>query len=72
MKLFVTYGFGSNLANCYSVVEGDGILNCYQQVKDKCGMAYAFVYNEAEFEGQPEKYGLGEVPLQAQVKNTGT
>lgn len=65
MKLYVTYGFGSNLKNCYSVVEGEDIPDCYKTISNVCGTKYAFAYTEERFKGQPEAYELTEVPLQA-------
>ncbi len=68
MKLYVTYGFGSNLRNCYSVVEANNIPMAYDIIHEVCGPDYAFAYTEDHFAGQVEKYGLTEVPLQAQTK----
>ena len=69
MILYVTYGYGSNLRNNYSRVEGKDTSDCYEQIERVCGDAYAFTYTEERFEGQPDKYGLTEVPLQAQIMN---
>jgi hypothetical protein len=68
MKLYVTYGFGSNLANCYSVVEANTEEACRQKVRNVCGGKYAFTYSEKNFEGQVEAYNLKEVELQPQRK----
>ena len=68
MKLYVTYGFGSNLKNCYSIVEGQDIPDCYATIQKVCGVNYAFAYTEERFAGQVERYDLVEVPLQAQIK----
>jgi hypothetical protein len=67
MKLFVTYGIGSNLANCYAVVEGKDYNECRAKVDEATQGKFAFTYTKERFEGQPEKYGLEEVPLQPQV-----
>ncbi len=67
MKLFVTYGYGSNLRDCYSVVEGVDALECQNKIDEVCGEAYAFSYSEEDFADQAARYGLTEVPLQAQV-----
>jgi hypothetical protein len=67
-KLFVTYGYGSNLRDNYSIVEGADLATCYEQIRSVCGRAYAFAYFEKEFAGQAERYKLTEVPLQPQVK----
>ena len=69
MKLYVTYGYGSNLRNAFSVVEGPDIRTIYETINSVCGKHYAFAYCEEAFEGQRERYGLHEVPLQAQVIN---
>ena len=69
MILYVTYGYGSNLRDNYSRVEGVDISDCYGQIERICGDAYAFTYTEERFEGQPDKHGLTEVPLQAQIMN---
>lgn len=65
--LFVTYGYGSNLADCYSVVRGSSWKECHDRISEGTSGQYAFTYTPKEFEGQVERYGLREVPLQAQV-----
>lgn len=72
MKLYVTYGFGSNLRNKFSVVEGEDESACYSIIKETCGQAYAFAYSEYAFVGEQQEkhYNLTEVPLQAQVMET--
>ncbi len=67
MTLYVTYGYGSNLKDCYSVVQGSSWKACYDQISEATSGQYAFTYTAEEFEGQVERYGLREVPLQAQV-----
>lgn len=62
---YVTYGFGSRLANCYSAVKGEDIEDVYRQINGTTRGHYAFCYGETEFDGQIEQYGLTEVPLQA-------
>jgi hypothetical protein len=66
-KLFVTYGSGSNLGRAYSVVTGKDHAECRKHVEHVTKGKFAFTYTESEFAGQPEKYGLVEVPLQPQV-----
>ncbi len=68
MKMYVTYGFNSNLQGCYSVVEADTEKACLQKIRDVCGGRYAFTYSEKNFEGQVEAYNLREVELQPQRK----
>lgn len=65
--LFVTYGYGSNLKDCYSVVQGKSWKDCYDQIMEATSGQYAFSYTPEEFEGQIERYGLSKVPLQAQI-----
>ena len=67
MKLYVTYGSGSNLAGCYSVAYGEDYDECRRVAMLHTGGKFAFTYTEAEFEGQIERFGLSEVPLQPQV-----
>ena len=69
MKLYVTYGNGYDQRKCYSIVEGKDTIDCMKKVQAVCGRHYAFTYTEAQFKGQPEKYELREIPLQAQTKD---
>jgi hypothetical protein len=64
VKLYVTYGYGTPLRNCFSVAEGEDLMAAYEQIREVCGTKYAFSYTEKDFEGQQERYGLTEVPLQ--------
>ena len=68
-KFFVTYGFGTNLAHCYSEIEAEnhdkGREIAFEATKGK----FAFFYNEKEFEGQVERYALHKVELQPQVSD---
>lgn len=68
-QFFVTYGFGSNLGNCYSIVDAANYGEARKIIHDTIGDKFAFCYEESEFEGQPSRYGLVEVPLQAQISN---
>lgn len=68
MKMFVTYGCGSDQRNCYSVVEGADVIDCIEKVQATCGRHYAFTYtDEQDFERQIRQYGLHEIPLHAQT-----
>jgi hypothetical protein len=67
MKLYVTYGLGSNLKGCYSIVEGLNRDVCERAARAGTEGKFAFTYSEEEFAGQAEKYNLKEVPLQPQV-----
>lgn len=65
-KFFVTYGSGSNLSGCYSVVDAQTYGTARAHVSVVTRNKFAFMYDEKAFEGQIEKYQLTEVPLQAQ------
>lgn len=67
MKIFVTYGCGSDLGMCYSVVEADTAQDARKIIEAVCRRDFAFTYSEEDFAGQAEKYGLTEVPLQPQI-----
>lgn len=67
MRLYVTYGCGSDQRDCYSVVEGKDVIECMDEIQRVCGRDYAFTYNEEEFAGQVERYGYHEIPLHAQT-----
>lgn len=64
---YVTYSYGSNLKNCYSIVTA----NTYEEARVILGKsidnAFAFCYEEVNFAGQAEKFGLKLVELQKQV-----
>jgi hypothetical protein len=67
MKMYVTYGCGSDRGGCYSVVEGNGYDDCRAQVEVACGEHFAFMYPEEAFDRAIAKYSLKEVPLGPQV-----
>ena len=67
MKLFITYGVGSNLGRNYSVVEGADYDACREHVFLITEGRFGFTYTEEQFAGQVEKWGMTEVPLQPQV-----
>ena len=69
MKFYVTYGCGSNLANCYSKVEAEDAHAGREAVRLVCGAKFAFFYDEEGFAGQVEQFGLREVPLQQQIND---
>ena len=75
IKLYVTYGFGSNLANCFSIVEAESGQAAFDKVREVCGQSYAFTYPHDVWHGengrsQEDRYGLTEVPLQPQRKTS--
>ena len=66
-KLFyVTYGFGSNLAGCYSVVKAQDYASAKAGVMVHTKGRFAFLYDAAQFAGQVEEYGLRRILFQAQ------
>ena len=68
-KFFVTYGTGTNLANCYSVIEADEYDQARQKAFEVTEGKFAFIYDEEQFFGQIEKWDLTEVELQPQRRN---
>jgi len=72
IKLYVTYDLGSNLANCFSIVDATDELAALAALRDTCGQAFAFMYHEKGWyqdgRSQEDRYGLTEVPLQPQRK----
>lgn len=65
-KFFVTYGFGSNLGQCFSEVEAENYSAARDAIHKVTDGKFAFCYTAEEFKGQPEKYDLREVELQPQ------
>jgi len=67
---YVTYGNGylqrNNFSRVFAVDYGAARELIYEKIGDK----FAFCYNESEFDGQIEKYGLSEIPLTAQQRAT--
>lgn len=55
-KLYVTYGYNTNLQNCFSVVESENMIHARRIVNSVCGSNYAFSYTEQEFSGQTESF----------------
>lgn len=66
-KFFVTYGVGGNKRGCYSVIDAESEEIARSAVLGACGRNFAFLYDEQEFAGQVEKWGLKEAPLGPQV-----
>lgn len=67
MKLYITYGSGSDRANCYSVVEGTDYAECREIVNNVTHGKFAFDYTEDRFVGQVERFDLTKVELGPQV-----
>ena len=68
MKIFVTYGYGYNQRNNYSVVEKNSREECFNEIYEVCGQAYACTYPEEGFDRQIKEYNLTEIPLQPQTQ----
>ncbi|QGH72740.1 MAG: hypothetical protein [Podoviridae sp. ctQNx1] len=72
MKVYITYGIGSNLSNCYSVVYGKNLETCMKRINRVTGGMYAFSYCEEDFKKIEEKYGpMIQVSLQPHVITRG-
>jgi hypothetical protein len=68
MKVFVTYGWGYDQGGHFSVVEGEDYADCRRKIDEVTNGQFAFAYTEEEFEGQAERYGYTEIPLQPQTR----
>lgn len=69
VRVYVTYGYGSNLRNCYSIVEDETMEGAMEQIRIVTDGKYAFTYmDEADFQRQIKQYRLREVALQPQHK----
>jgi len=66
MNFYVTYGCGSKLRDCYSIVEAPDYVAARKLIHAEIGTDFAFVYDENDFAGQVEQYGLKLVTLEAQ------
>jgi hypothetical protein len=68
---YVTYSFGSNLHNCFAIVEVPYDVDTSFFVQSQIGPKYAFIYDQMQWvhggKTQQELYGLRQVPLQPQV-----
>jgi hypothetical protein len=70
MKLYVTYGLGSKLRSCYSVVEGIDYATCRRMVEAGTNLQFAFDYTEEEFGDMAARHNWKLVPLQPQGECT--
>ncbi len=64
-SFFVTYGCGTRQSRKFSKVEAKSYEEAYGKVHDAIGEKFSFLYDERQFSGQIEKFGLLEIPLQA-------
>jgi hypothetical protein len=69
-QFFVTYGCGSDKAQCYSLIDAPDAGDAYRQAAEACGTAFAFVYpvegnrgSEDGLAAQKRHYHLVETPL---------
>lgn len=69
MKVYITYGIGSNLKDCYSVIKGKNLAECLQKIMKATGNNYAFSYTEEDFMRMREKFPMQCVPLQPHIIN---
>lgn len=68
VKIMVTYGCGTNLGNCYSLVSASSYKEGFKIISDVTDGMYAFTYtDEADIARQVKMYGLKKVDLQKQV-----
>ena len=67
MKIYITYAFGSDKRNCYSIVEGADYAEARKKAYEATNGKYAFSYDEEEFKGQIERFDLHEIELGPQV-----
>jgi hypothetical protein len=58
---FFTFGFGQAHPNKYVKIEAEDYCQARDIMVDRFGLAWAFQYDEAEFAGQAEEYGLTEL-----------
>lgn len=69
--VYVTYGMGSNLGNCFSKVEVPRGMSATGYVQSVIGQKYAFIYDEFHWVingiSQEDRYDLTEVELQPQI-----
>lgn len=67
VKVYVSYGYGTQQRNNYSVVEADTIEQAREEIHRVTRGQYAFAYDdEAQFQEQIRAYGLTEIPLRPQ------
>lgn len=68
INVMVTYGCGTNLNNCYSVVSGSNYENVMAFIARVTKGKYSFTYiGQEEIDRQVALYNLKQVPLQPQV-----
>lgn len=64
LTFFVTYGSGTNVSSCYSLVKA----NTYEEAREKVfaaiGPKFSSMYDVADLQRQRNEYNLTEVPLQ--------
>ena len=64
MKVLVTYGCGTPLENCYSLVDGDTYEDCRKEIFRVTEGKYSIDYPYDEYAYMIQEYNLKEVPLQ--------
>ena len=64
MKVIVTYGSGTPLKNCYSIVEGKTYADCRKEIFRITEGKYSMDYPYEQYAHMIEEYNLKQVPLQ--------
>lgn len=67
LKFYVTYGYGSNLRDCYSTVEAESYAEARKHIMEVTGGKFAFDYPQEKYASCIGRYNMVEVPLQPQV-----
>lgn len=63
MTFYFTFGFGHSLRDHYVTIEAENAEAARKKMVRHHGQMWAFQYDEKSFAGQPEKYGITEIPL---------
>ena len=64
MKVLVTYGSGTPLKNCYSIVESKTYADCRKEIFRITEGKYSMDYPYEDYAYMIEEYNLKQVPLQ--------
>lgn len=58
MKYYFTFGFGTDKANCYTVIESDSYENARTEMIRRWGLKWAFQYSEKDWMLSPDDVGF--------------
>jgi len=64
MKVLITYGSGTPLKDCYSIVEGKTYAACRKEIFRITEGKYSMDYPYEDYAYMIEEYNLKQVPLQ--------